>query len=102
MAQDEALRVIFSEDGKLGVEFSDKFLASSVDEQMKALKALLRKRLEAPAFTQEINETVAENEIVIVMLETFLAKLRRGERIKKDTAVGIYLEDLEMPFNTWD
>jgi hypothetical protein len=102
MAQDDALRVLFSEDGKLGVEFSDEFLASSVDEQMEALKALLRKRLEAPVFTQDVNEAAAENEIIIVMLETFLAKLRRGERIKKDTAVGIYLEDLEMPYNTWD
>ena len=102
MAQDDALRVVFSDDGKLGVEFSDEFLASSVEEQTKALKALLRKSMEAPSYTVEITRAAAENEIIIVLLETFLAKLRRGERIEEDTGVGIYLEDLEMPFNTWD
>jgi hypothetical protein len=102
MEQNDSLRVVFSEDKKFSVEFSDGFLASSVDEQMNALKALLRKRLETPVFTQDVNETTAENEIVIVLLETFLAKLRRGERIKRDTDIGVYLEDLEMPFNTWD
>ncbi|UCD86950.1 MAG: hypothetical protein JSV01_04050 [Desulfobacterales bacterium] len=102
MEQNDSLRVVFSEDKKFSVEFSDAFLASSVDEQMNALKALLRKRLETPVFTQDVNEAAAENEIVIVLLETFLAKLRRGERIKRDTDIGVYLEDLEMPFNTWD
>ncbi len=102
MGQDDSLRVVFSEDKKLSVEFSDAFLAASVDEQMDALKALLRKRLEAAGFIQDVDEAAAENEIVIVLLETFLAKLRRGERIKRDTDIGVYLEDLEMPFNTWD
>jgi uncharacterized protein YeaO (DUF488 family) len=102
MAQNDSLRVVFSEDEKFSVEFSDEFLASSVEEQTKALKALLRKSLEAPVSTLDVSKTAAENEIVIVLLETFLAKLRRGERIEGATDIGIYLEDLEMPFNVWD
>lgn len=102
MGKDDAFHVVFSEDEEFRVEFSDEFLASSVEEQTKALKALLRKSLEAPVFTSDVSKTAAENEIIIVLLETFLAKLRRGERIEGATDIDVYLEDLEMPFNTWD
>jgi hypothetical protein len=102
MAQDDALRVLFSEDGKLGVVFSDEFLASSVEEQMEALKALLREKQMAPFYAEDVSQAAAENEIMIILIEVFLGKLRRGERIEKDTSVGMSLQDLEMPFNTWD
>jgi hypothetical protein len=102
VGKDDALKIVFSEDRDFGVEFSDEFLASSVEEQTEALKALLRKRLESAFSTQDVSTSAAENEIAILLLETFLAKLRRGERIEKGTDIGMYLEDLELPFNTWD
>ena len=102
MGKDDAFRIVFSEDKRLGVEFSDEFLASSLEEQMERLKALLREKHMAPFSAEDVSQTAAEHEIMIVLIEVFLAKLRRGERIEKDTSVGMSLQDLEMPFNTWD
>ena len=102
MGKDDAFRVVFSEDKNFGMEFSDEFLASSIEKQMETLKALLREKLMAPVSAEDVSQTAAENEIMIILIEVFLGKLRRGERIEKDTSVGMSLQDLEMPFNTWD
>ena len=102
MGKDDAFRVVFSEDKNFGMEFSDEFLASSIEKQMEVLKALLREKMVAPVSAEDVSKTAAENEIMIILLETFLAKLRRGERIERDTSIGIFLEDLETPFNVWD
>ena len=102
MASADTFRIVFSEDNTLSVEFSDEFLDSSLEVQMDFLKALLRERLGAPFSAQDVSKEAAENEISIVLLESFIAQLRRGERIQKGASVGLSLEDLEMPFNTWD
>ena len=102
MGKDDAFRVVFSEDKNLGMEFSDEFLASSIEKQMEVLKALLREKHVAPVSAEDVSRMDAENEIMIILLETFLAKLRRGERIEGGTDIGIVFEDLETPFNVWD
>lgn len=102
MGKDEAFCVVFSEDKNFGMEFSDEFLGMSVEKQMETLKALLREKHLAPVSAENVSKTVAESEIIIILLESLLAKLRRGERIEMDTSVGVFLEDLELPFNTWD
>ena len=102
MGKKDHFRIAFSEDKAFAVEFSDEFLSSSVDGQMDMLKALLREKLAVPFSGEDVSLGAAENEIAIVLIETFLAKLRRGERIEKDTKIDMSLQDLETPFNTWD
>ena len=102
MGKDDALHIEFSKNMDFSMEFSDEFLAASLEEQMEMLKALLRDRLAAPTSSQDVSEEAAENEITIVLLEACLAKLRQGERIQKDTSVGVFMDDLELPFNVWD
>jgi len=69
---------------------------------MEVLKALLREKHLAPFSAEDVGRTDAENEIMIILLETFLAKLRRGERIERGTDIRMDFEDLETPFNIWD
>ena len=102
MGKDDVFRVVFSDDKTFGVEFSDEFIDSSLEEQMEVLKALLREKHLAPFSAEDVGRTDAENEIMIILLETFLAKLRRGERIERGTDIGINFEDLETPCNVWD
>ena len=102
MEKDDACRIVFSKDTDFSVEFSDEFLDASVEEQMEMLKALLRDRLAPPVSAQQVTENAAENEITILLLESMLAQLRRGERIEADTKIGVFLDDLELPFNVWD
>ena len=102
MLQDHAFRIIFSEDEQFGVEFSEQFLCASVEDQTEQLKALLREKMALPVSGENISRAAAENEIAILLIETFLAKLRHGERIQKDTAIGLDFAALEMPLNTWD
>ncbi|MBW1771178.1 MAG: hypothetical protein JRJ17_08530 [Deltaproteobacteria bacterium] len=102
MGKDDGFRVVFSDDKTFGVEFSDEFIDSSLEEQMEVLKALLREKHLTPFSAEDVGRTDAENEIMVILLETFLAKLRRGERIERGTDIGIDFADLETPFNIWD
>jgi hypothetical protein len=102
MNKDDAFRIVSSEDEGFGVEFSEEFLDSSVEEQMEQLKALLREKMDLPASDQDLSTTMAENEITIILIETFLAKLRRGERIQENTQIDLDFDALEKPFNVWD
>jgi hypothetical protein len=102
MDKNDACSITFSKDMDFKMEFSDEFLDASLEEQMDILKALLRDRLAAPFSAQDVSEGAAQNEITIVLLEACLGKLRLGERIEKDTNVGVFFDDLELPFNVWD
>jgi hypothetical protein len=102
MEKDDACRIVFSEDTGFSVEFSDEFLGASVEGQLEQMKAALRERMAVPVSDQDISRAAADNEITILLIETFLAKLRRGERIEKDTNIELDFDALEKPFNTWD
>lgn len=92
METEDLFRVEFSEDGNLGVEFSEDFLSSSQDDQLQAVEAFFWKKMSEPA--QDVSAAAAKNEIVIILAEALLGKLKRGERIDKDSDIDISLEEI--------
>ncbi|MBE9582065.1 MAG: hypothetical protein IMF18_10650, partial [Proteobacteria bacterium] len=62
MKTEDLFRVEFSEDGNLGVEFSEDFLSSSQEEQIQALEAFFWRKTLEPSPTQEVNSTMAQHE----------------------------------------
>ena len=94
MKTEDLFCVEFSQDGSLGVEFSEDFLSSSHEEQLKALEAFFWKKSLEPSPTQEVNNAMAQHEITIILAESLMARLKRGERIERDADIDISLEDL--------
>jgi hypothetical protein len=88
------LGVEFSEDGSLGVQFSEDFLSSSLEEQIQSLEAFFWEKTLEPSPTQEVNKEMTQHEITIILAQAMLAKLKRGERIDSDTHMDISLEEL--------
>jgi hypothetical protein len=104
MGQEDAFHITFSEEGNLGVVFSDEFLSASVEGQTELLKVLLREKMFSPRESEGdgVSRADAEHEITIILLETFLSKLRSGEHIDKDTEISLNFDELEKPINSWD
>lgn len=94
MVTEDVLCVEFSEDGSLGVEFSEDFLSSSLEEQIQGLEAFFWKKTLEPSPTQEVNKEMTQHEITIILAQAMLAKLKAGERIESDTHIDISLEEL--------
>ncbi len=94
MKKEDLFQVEFSEDGRMGIEFSEDFLSSSLEEQGLALEDFLRKKNLEPSSMQEVNKAMAHNEITIIVTEIMLAKLKRGERIERGTDIDISLDEL--------
>lgn len=94
MNMEDLIRVEFSEDGGLGVRFSESFLSSSHEEQLQALEAFFWKKTLEPSTTHQVDKAMTEHEIMMIVAETLLAKLRRGERLERDSNIDILLEDL--------
>ncbi|MBN1840886.1 MAG: hypothetical protein JW883_01220 [Deltaproteobacteria bacterium] len=94
METEDLFRVEFSEDGSLGVEFSEDFLSSSQEEQIQALEAFFWRKTLEPSPTLEVNKAMTEHEITIIVAETILAKLKRGERLERDSNIDISWEEL--------
>jgi flagellar capping protein FliD len=94
MGTEDVLCVQFSEDGSLGVEFSEDFLSSSLEEQIQSLEAFFWEKTLEPSSTQEVNREMTQHEITIILAQAMLAKLKRGERIDGDTHMDISLEEL--------
>ena len=86
---EDLVRVEFSEDGSLGVEFSESFLSSSHEEQIEALEAFFWRKTLEPSDAQEVNKAMTEHEIMMIVAETVLAKLKRGERLDRDGNIDI-------------
>jgi hypothetical protein len=93
MNTEDLFRVEFSED-TVGVEFSEDFLSLSREEQIEALQAFRSKRMLEPFSTQDVSKEAAKGEIAMILAETLLTKLKRGERIEKGSTIDISLDEL--------
>ena len=94
MGTEDVLGVEFLEDGSLGVEFSEDFLSSSLEEQIQSLEAFFWEKTLEPSPTQEVNKEMTQHEITIILAQAMLAKLKRGERIESDMHMDISLGEL--------
>jgi|GEM_PF-6627033 len=94
MKTGDLFRVEFSEDGNLAVEFSEDFLSSSHDDQIQALEVFFWKKTLGPSPILEVNKAMTEHEITIIVAEAMLAKLKRGERLERDSAIDISWDEL--------
>jgi hypothetical protein len=92
----------FSGDGGIEVAFSEAFLSFSREEQVQALEAFFSKKMSEPFSAEDIGKAAAKEEITIILAESLLAKLKRGERIERDTNIDISLEELTDPDGVWD
>ncbi len=86
--------VRFSDDGSMGIEFSEEFLSLSLEDQLKAMEAFWGKKNMVAFSSLEVNREMTEHELTLVVLECLLAKLKRGEHIRKDTDIKISMDDL--------
>ena len=102
METEKPFRAEFSEDGSVSVEFSEKFLSLSHAEQVQALEAFLWRKTLEPSPTPDVDEAMAHHEITIILAESLLAKLRRGERIEKNADIEISIGDLMPPDDVVD
>lgn len=90
----DLLVVRFADDGKLGIELSEDFLSLSLEDQLKAMEAFFLKRNLEPSSFLEVNREMAEHEVTLVVTECLIAKLKKGERLGKDTDIEISLDEL--------
>jgi len=84
----------FADDNSVAVEFENGFLSLSQDKQLEAIEGFYRKKMSEPLFATDVSRSAAENEMTIILAETILAKLKRGEMIEKDSGIEISLEEL--------
>jgi hypothetical protein len=91
----------FSEDGGIDVAFSEEFLSLSREAQLHTLEAFFSETVSKPC-AQEVDRAAAEEEITILLAQSLLAKLKRGERIEKEAKLDISLEELMDPDGIWD
>jgi len=94
METEDVFCVELTENGSIGVVFSEHFLSSSLEEQIQALEAFFWKQTLGPSPTQEVNEEMTRHEITIILAEIMLGKLKSGERLEGDTDIDISLEEL--------
>lgn len=97
MPRNDPFRLELSEDESLSVEFSHEFVSLSHAEQIETLEAFFWKKMQEPAPTQDVNKAMAQHEMTIIFAESFLAKLKRGERLDNDADIDLSLEDLMSP-----
>lgn len=94
MTRNDPFWVEFSEDNRVQVEFSDEFLSSSREEQIKAMEAFFRQKTLEPYSTLDVSRDAVKHEVTIVLVESILANLRRGEPVHRDGRIDVSLEDL--------
>ncbi len=94
MESKDLFHLEFSENGSLSIEFSGDFLSLSQEEQLRALESFFWEKTWEPSPTEEVSETMAQHEIRVIVAETLLAKLKRGERIEADADIDISFGDL--------
>jgi len=92
--KEDPFRVIVSEDNHVGVEFSEAFLALSMEEQLKAIEAFYRQKSSEPQAAFDVSKEAVKHEMTIVLAESMLANLKRGEPVEKDGQIKFNLEDL--------
>jgi hypothetical protein len=92
--KEDPFQVVVSEDNHVGVEFSEAFLALSMEEQLKAMEAFFWQKTSEPQAAFDIGKEAVKHEMTIVLAESMLANLRRGEPVERDGLIDITLEDL--------
>ena len=94
MIKEDPFRVIVSEDNHVGVEFSEAFLALSMEEQLKAIEAFYRQKSSEPQAAFDVSKEAVKHEMTIVLAESMLANLKRGEPVERNGQIKFNLEDL--------
>jgi hypothetical protein len=92
--KEDPFRVVVSEDNHIGVEFSETFLALSMEEQLKAIEAFYWQKTSEPQAAFGVGKEVVKHEMTIVLAEGMLANLKRGQPVERDGLIDITLEDL--------
>jgi hypothetical protein len=93
--KEDPFQVVVSEDNHVGVEFSEAFLALSIEEQLKAMEGFYWKKTLEPQAAFDVGIETVKHEWTIVLAESMLANLKRGEPVERDGQVDISLDDLE-------
>lgn len=90
----ELFRLDFTDDGGLRLRFSEAFFSMSVEEQYHGLEEFYwKKALETPT-DLEVNKEVSRHEFTMLVMESLLKKLKRGERLEKDADVVLSMDDI--------
>lgn len=97
MKQEDPFTVVLTEDNALGVEFSEPFLGLTIEEQTKAIREFFWEKTSEPDVSGDVGKEAFVKEAAIILAETFLNKLTRGEAITNNTEFDISLEELMTP-----
>jgi hypothetical protein len=99
MNEGAPFEVIITEDNHVAVNLSDHFVSLPLTEQLKVVEEFFWKKSLEPQDTLDVGSESVKNEITIVLAESMMAQLKRGERFEKDGQIDISLEDLT---NLWN
>jgi hypothetical protein len=91
--------VKITDDNQVAVEFSDAFIALSMKEQLKEMEAFFWERNLKPQEGSDITTDMVKEEITIVLAESIMAQLKRGQPVQQDGKIDITLDDLT---NLWN
>jgi hypothetical protein len=98
--KEDPFRVVVSEDNHVGVEFSGAFLGLSMEEQLKAIETFYWQKTSEPQAAFDVSKEAVKREMTIVLAESMMANLKRGEPIERDGLIDITLEDLVTMWTT--
>ena len=94
MSEKAPFEVIVGEDNLLMVDISDEFAALPREEQLKVMEKFFWERTLPNREMTDVTTDLVKEEITIVLAESMMAQLKRGEAITKDGQIDITLEDL--------
>jgi len=92
--KEDPFRVVVSEDNHVEVEFSEAFVALSIEEQRKAMEAFYWQKASESQAAFDVGKEAVTHEMIVVLAGSMLGKLKRGEPVESDGQVDVSLEDL--------
>jgi hypothetical protein len=87
-------RVVFSEENRLAVKLSGDFLALSMEEQLKAMEAFYWQKMSETQSAFDVSKDAVKHEMTMVLAQSMLANLKRGEPVERNGQIKFNLEDL--------
>jgi hypothetical protein len=89
--------VEFTDDNRVGITLSEEFLSLSAKEQTKRMREFFWQKTSEPDSVEDIGRESVRKEVTIILAETLLNKLTRGEILDGETKINISLEELMTP-----
>jgi hypothetical protein len=92
--KEDPFQVVVSDDNNIAVEFSEAFLALSIEEQLKAMRAFYWQKSSEPQAAFDVSKEAVKREMTIALAESMMGNLKRGQPVERDGLIDINIDDL--------